>query len=148
MADAPFDNPLDLARFVAAQDGGVFDRALAEIVVGKKRSHWMWFIFPQHRDLGRSDVALTYGLAGLDEARAFLAHPLLSRRLHAVAAAMLDQLRAGLTASEVLGPVDALKLGASMAIFAEADPADPLFAAVVAALESSGGTMMPAARLN
>lgn len=124
----------DLDRFLLAQDGGVFERALDELQAGQKRTHWMWFIFPQHRDLGRSETARFFGLDGPDEARAYLAHPLLSKRLHAVAAAVLGQLDAGRRIEDVLGAVDAMKLRSSMEIFADADPEDPLFAAVLARL--------------
>jgi uncharacterized protein (DUF1810 family) len=80
----PNDDPLNLQRFVDAQAGGVYEQALAEITAGEKRSHWMWFIFPQHRDLGRSATAKFYGLSGEDEARAYLEHPLLGPRYRSV----------------------------------------------------------------
>lgn len=116
----------------------MFEAALAELRAGRKRTHWMWFVFPQHRDLGRSATAKFYGLSGVDEARAYLAHPLLGPRLREAAAAILPHLEAGIGAEHVLGPVDALKLASSMAIFAQADPAEPLFARVLAALGESG----------
>ena len=93
----------------------------------------MWFIFPQHRDLGRSDTARFYGLSGVDEARAYLAHPLLGDRLRACCRAVLPHL-AGESAESILGPVDALKLRSSMRIFSEADPSEPLFREVQAAM--------------
>ena len=74
----------NLDRFIIAQAGGVYEQALAEINAGRKRSHWMWFIFPQHRDLGRSSTAQFYGLSGVDEARAYAAHPLLGERISAM----------------------------------------------------------------
>jgi len=117
----------DLERFVRAQSGGVYEQALAELSVGRKRSHWMWFIFPQHRDLGRSDTAKFYGLSGEEEARAYLAHPLLGPRLHACFAALRPQLDAGVSAAAILGEVDALKLRSCAAIFAAAAPGDPAF---------------------
>ena len=125
-------DPFNLDRFVAAQAGGLFEQALAELQDGRKRSHWMWFIFPQHRDLGHSSTAKYYGLAGTEEARAYAAHPLLGDRLRQCALAVLPNLRAG-SAQSVLGPVDALKLRSSMRIFAEAVPDDPLFTEVLAA---------------
>lgn len=76
----PADDPYDLARFVTAQ-APVFDQALAELRAGAKRSHWMWFIFPQLRALGRSPTAQRYGISDADEARAYLAHPVLGPRL-------------------------------------------------------------------
>lgn len=109
----------------------MFDQALAELQAGRKRSHWMWFIFPQHRNLGRSATAKYYGLNGVEEARAYLAHPLLGERLRICCRAILPHLRQQ-AAEVILGPVDALKLGSSMEIFAEAEPDDPLFAEVLA----------------
>lgn len=122
----------NLQRFVDAQAGGMFETALGEIEAGQKRSHWMWFIFPQHRDLGHSPTAKYYGLGGVDEARAYAEHPLLGPRLRAVAAAILPHLRAGRSAESILGPVDALKLRSSMEIFRKAVPNELLFAAVLA----------------
>jgi uncharacterized protein (DUF1810 family) len=119
-------DPFHLERFVEAQAGGVYEQALAELRAGAKRSHWMWFIFPQHRDLGRSPTAKFYGLSGVEEARAYAAHPLLGARLRECAAAVLEHL--GDTSAEaILGPVDAMKLRSSMLIFAEAVPDEPLF---------------------
>ena len=124
MTDAA--DPFHLERFVEAQAGGVYEQALAELRAGAKRSHWMWFIFPQHRDLGRSPTAKFYGLSGVEEARAYAAHPLLGARLRECAAAVLEHL--GDTSAEaILGPVDAMKLRSSMLIFAEAVPDEPLF---------------------
>ena len=125
-------DPFDLNRFVAAQAGGVYEQALAELRGGRKHSHWMWFIFPQHRDLGRSATAKFYGLSSVGEARAFAAHPLLGERLRACCRAILPHL-AATGAEAILGPVDALKLRSSMQIFAEAVPDEPLFTAVLAA---------------
>ncbi len=123
-------DPFNLARFVEAQADGVFERARAELQAGRKRSHWMWFIFPQHRDLGRSPTAKYYGLAGVAEARAYAGHPLLGPRLRACCQAVLSHLKAGKRADAILGDIDALKLHSSMTLFAQAEPADPLFAEV------------------
>jgi len=120
------DDPFNLDRFLAAQAGGVYQQALAELRDGRKRSHWMWFIFPQHRDLGRSATAKFYGLSGLDEARAFADHPVLGARLRECARALLPHLAED-SPEAILGPVDALKLNSSMAIFAEAMPGEDLF---------------------
>lgn len=125
-------DPFNLDRFVAAQAGGVYEQALSELEAGLKQSHWMWFIFPQHRDLGRSATAKYYGLGGIGEARAYAAHPLLGERLRSCARAILPHL-ATKSAAAILGPVDALKLRSSMEIFAEAVPDEPLFADVAAA---------------
>ncbi len=121
----------DLARFTVAQDAdGTFERAVGELRAGRKTSHWMWFVFPQLRGLGRSPTAQHFGLAGLEEARAYLAHPVLGPRLTTCAAALLDL--GNSDAERVLGPVDALKLRSSMTLFARADPDEPVFEAVLA----------------
>jgi uncharacterized protein (DUF1810 family) len=126
-------DPFNLDRFVAAQANGIYEQALAELREGLKRSHWMWFIFPQHRDLGRSLTAKFYGLSGTDEARAYAAHPLLGRRLRICTEAILPHLRTS-SPQQILGPVDALKLRSSMEILAASVPGEPLFAAALAAL--------------
>jgi uncharacterized protein (DUF1810 family) len=119
-----------LDRFVDAQDAnGTFERALAELRDGRKRSHWMWFVFPQVEGLGRSAAAKRYAIAGLDEATRYLAHPVLGPRLHAGAQMLLaveDR-----TADQILGAVDAMKLRSSMTLFARAAPGDPLFQRVL-----------------
>ena len=124
----------NLQRFVDAQSGGVFEQALAEMKAGRKSSHWMWFIFPQHRDLGRSGTAKFYGLSGVEEAIAYAAHPLLGDRLRQCCTAVLQHLNAGRTAVSIMGDIDALKLRSSMEIFAEAVPSDPLFAEMLEVL--------------
>jgi uncharacterized protein (DUF1810 family) len=112
----------DLGRFVDAQTG-VFDTALAEIRAGHKRSHWMWFIFPQLRGLGYSAMAQHYGIASLDEAQAYLAHPLLGSRYRTCVEAV-----AVLKARDpvaIFGPTDAMKLRSSLTLF-EAVEASPV----------------------
>ena len=116
------DDPFNLQRFVDAQSGGVYEQALAELSQGQKRNHWMWFIFPQHVDLGRSPTAKFYGLAGVEEARAYLRHPVLGERLRDCCDAIVPHLASGSPARNILGPIDALKLKSSMEIFAAADP--------------------------
>jgi uncharacterized protein (DUF1810 family) len=128
------DDPFDLQRFIDAQAGGVFETAFAELEAGRKRSHWMWFIFPQHRDLGRSPTAKFYGLSGTDEVRTYAAHPVLGRRLRAVAGVALSHLKAGTSAEAILGSIDAMKLRSSMEIFAQSVPDEPLFDEVLRAL--------------
>jgi uncharacterized protein (DUF1810 family) len=120
----------NLQRFLEAQAGGVYERALAELRAGRKRSHWMWFIFPQHVDLGRSVTARYYGLSGAEEARAYARHPILGVRLQQCCSAILPQLHDE-TAVAILGPIDALKLRSSMEIFGEAVPDEPLFGDVL-----------------
>ena len=123
-------DPFDLQRFVAAQDDGrTYDRALAELRAGAKRSHWMWFVFPQVGGLGASPMARRYAVSGLDEARAYLAHPVLGPRLLECARALTALGTADAVA--VLGPVDAVKLRSSMTLFARAAPEEPAFAEVL-----------------
>ena len=121
------NDPFNLDRFIEAQAGGIFEQALAELEDGHKRSHWMWFVFPQHRDLGRSGTAKFFGFSGIEEAAAYAAHPLLGPRLRQCCAAILPHLRSGKGAEVILGPVDAMKLGSSVEIFAQACPLEPIF---------------------
>jgi uncharacterized protein (DUF1810 family) len=121
----------DLERFVAAQRGGTHERAVAELRDGSKRNHWMWFVFPQLQGLGHSANARRYGLAGLGEARAYLAHPVLGPRLHECAS-VLAGLDAELTARDVLGTTDAMKLRSSLTLFARAAGADSIFERLLA----------------
>ena len=107
----------DLARFLSAQHA-TFPTALAELKRGRKETHWMWFIFPQLAALGRSATAKHYGIAGLAEARAYLAHPVLGPRLHEAASAIL--MHGDERPETILGPIDALKLRSSATLFREA----------------------------
>jgi uncharacterized protein (DUF1810 family) len=127
------EDPFDLERFVTAQSGGVFEQALEELRAGRKTSHWMWFVFPQHRDLGRSTTAKYFGLSGVGEARAYADHAVLGRRLRTCCETILPHLRAELAAT-ILGPIDALKLASSMDIFTAAVPDESLFTDVRAAI--------------
>jgi uncharacterized protein (DUF1810 family) len=119
----------DLERFVEAQ-AGVHDEALGEIRHGRKTSHWMWFVFPQLAGLGRSETSRYYAIAGLEEARAYLAHPVLGPRLRESARATLEA-PAGLSANRIFGEIDAVKLRSSMTLFARAAPDDPVFGEVL-----------------
>jgi uncharacterized protein (DUF1810 family) len=110
------DDPFNLQRFVDAQAGGVYEQALAEIKAGEKSSHWIWFIFPQHRDLGRSATAKYYGLSGEEEARAYLAHPVLGPRYRECVAAVRAQVDAGRSLEAIFGPLDAMKFRSSVEI--------------------------------
>ena len=108
----------DLQRFVRAQDrNGTYERALAELWAGRKRSHWMWFIFPQVAGLGMSAMSKTYAIASLDEAVAYLLHPILGPRLRECTEALLAA-QGG--AVEILGEIDAIKLRSSMTLFLRA----------------------------
>ncbi|HVW74434.1 MAG TPA: DUF1810 domain-containing protein [Rhizomicrobium sp.] len=113
-----------LDRFVAAQEP-VYAQALAELKAGHKASHWMWFVFPQIAGLGRSAMARAYAIQSLDEARAYLAHPVLGARLHECCQALMN-LR-GRRAEEIFGSIDAMKFRSSLTLFAEADHEDVLF---------------------
>ncbi|WP_299036130.1 DUF1810 domain-containing protein [uncultured Pseudokineococcus sp.] len=109
----------DLQRFVDAQDsGGTYEQALAELRAGRKQGHWIWFVLPQVAGLGRSGTAQHYALAGLADARAYLAHPVLGPRLRECARALADL--PGSDPTAVLGSVDALKVRSSMTLFARA----------------------------
>ncbi|MDQ6834930.1 MAG: DUF1810 domain-containing protein [Actinomycetota bacterium] len=124
-------DPYRLARFERAQDhDGTYARALAELRAGRKTSHWMWFVFPQIRGLGSSPMASEYAIASLDEARAYLGHPVLGPRLIECAAALIAL--SDRSAEETFGAVDAMKLRSSMTLFARADPENELFSDVLA----------------
>ena len=110
-------DPFTLERFVEAQAGGVYERALAELRLGKKRSHWMWFIFPQSADLGRSATAKYYGLSGEEEARAYLAHPLLGLRYRECVAVVRAWVDGGRSLEAIFGGLDAMKFRSSVEIF-------------------------------
>jgi uncharacterized protein (DUF1810 family) len=121
--DAP-----DLERFVEAQDtAGTYATALAELRRGRKTSHWMWFVFPQIAGLGQSPTAQYYGVRGLAEAQAYLAHPVLGPRLRECVQLLLD---APGSAADILGGDD-VKLRSSLTLFVAADPDEPLFAAAL-----------------
>jgi len=120
----------DLERFVVAQDaGGTYASAAAELRAGRKLTHWMWFVFPQIAGLGMSEMSRRYAISSLDEARVYLAHPILGERLRECARVLTEL--DGKTADDVFGHVDAIKLRSSMTLFARAAPADPLFADVL-----------------
>ena len=116
-------DPFDLQRFLDAQAGGTYERALAELRAGLKTSHWMWFVFPQVAGLGRSEMSVRYALSGLDEARAYAEHPVLGTRYDECGEALLALGDVSMT--DVFGPVDAQKLHSSLTLFAKASPHDP-----------------------
>lgn len=120
---APAD-PHDLSRFVEAQEG-TYPRALSELRAGHKRSHWMWYIFPQAKGLGQSATSAYYGIAGAEEARAYLAHPVLGPRLRESVRAVLAL--QGLRLSDIFGYPDDLKFCSSMTLFDHAAPRERLF---------------------
>ena len=118
----------DIERFVRAQDGGVYEQALAEIRAGRKRSHWIWFVFPQARGLGRSPMAERYSISSRAELDAYVNHPLLRARLLEISHALLAL--PGSDPVTVLGNIDALKVRSSMTLF-ELTGTDPVFGAVL-----------------
>lgn len=123
------DDPFDLRRFVVAQQAN-YECALAELRAGLKRTHWSWYILPQVSGLGSSSMSRRYAIRSLAEARAYLGHPALGRRLRDCVAAL--NAHEGLSAEQILGNVDARKLRSCLTLFAQADPADALFASALA----------------
>lgn len=121
------DDPYNLERFLAAQSDS-YQRALGEIRRGSKRSHWMWFVFPQIAGLGSSAMAQHYAISSLDEARAYLAHPLLGARLRECVSALQEL--TDTTADTVLGSIDAIKLRSSLTLFAAAGGGAPFSEAI------------------
>ena len=108
---------VDLDRFIQAQDSGAYAQAIAELQAGAKRSHWIWFVFPQLAGLGSSPMAETYGLRGAEEATAYLQHPVLRERL---LAAMKPVVASATPLPTLMGSqIDALKLVSSMTLFRE-----------------------------
>ena len=120
-------HPYDVQRFISAQDGTYTD-ALAEIRLGRKRTHWMWFIFPQLAGLGRSEIAKHYAIGSIDEATAYLTDPILGPRLREAVAALQDL--QDVSAIDVFGEIDALKLRSSLTLFSMAG-AGALFDAAI-----------------
>ena len=114
-------DPFDLQRFVAAHEP-LFDRVLSELRAGRKRTHWMWFIFPQLRGLGRSSMAEHYGISSLEEARAYLAHPVLGPRLDLCTRTVLESKAASLHA--IFGSPDDMKFRSCATLFALASEED------------------------
>ncbi|WP_420225494.1 DUF1810 domain-containing protein [Pigmentiphaga litoralis] len=126
MTASPSQPTYDLQRFVDAQRP-VIDTVMAELRAGRKRTHWMWFVFPQLAGLGRSDMARHYAIHDLHMAAAYLAHPILGPRLVAAATELLT--REGTTAHAIFGDPDTLKLHSSLTLFARVPSADPVFRA-------------------
>lgn len=119
------EDSFDLQRFVSAQSLA-WDNACAELREGRKQTHWMWFVFPQLAELGRSATAKFYGLSGADEARAYLAHPILGERLKTCCAILLQLHQR--TAVEIFGTIDAMKLRSCLTLFAAVSRDEPVFA--------------------
>lgn len=122
------ENNYNLNRFIEAQNRD-YDIALSEIRAGRKASHWMWYIFPQLKGLGRSSTSEYYGLSGIEEARAYLSEPILKSRLIEITDAVLAH--KDKSAEEIFGGIDAKKLRSCMTLFSIAAPDIPLFDAVL-----------------
>jgi uncharacterized protein (DUF1810 family) len=125
MAASSASDPFDLQRFVDAQ-ADVYAGVTAELAAGLKTSHWMWFVFPQLKSLGRSSTALHYGIGSLDEARAYWQHPVLGLRLRQCCELLLA-VAPDRSARQILGPIDALKLRSCLTLFERVAPDEPLF---------------------
>jgi uncharacterized protein (DUF1810 family) len=122
------DDPYDLSRFVSAQAGS-YETALSELRQGRKRSHWMWYIFPQYTGLGTSATSQRYAIKSVAEAIAYLNHPLLGQRLTECAEAVL--LVDGRSAHQIFGSPDDIKLKSSATLFAHVSPAGSVFERVL-----------------
>ena len=118
------DDAYNLQRFVDAQQS-VFDSVLAELKQGRKRGHWIWFIFPQLKGLGHSANSEFFGIASVQEAAAYLRHPLLGPRL--IECTQLINAVAGRSAEDIFGEIDAMKFRSSMTLFAKATPNNQVF---------------------
>jgi uncharacterized protein (DUF1810 family) len=124
-------NPFRLERFAEAQDSGeTYQRAVAELRSGRKRTHWMWFVFPQIAGLGSSAMADRYAISSLEEAKAYVEHPVLGRRLLETTR-VLSNSSSNDSAEQIFGATDAMKLRSSMTLFARAAPDEPLFREVL-----------------
>ena len=137
----PGPDPFDLDRFVAAQDGGgSYQHAVAELRNGRKTGHWMWYVFPQLTGLGQSPTSIFYAISSVDEASAYLTHPVLGPRLRECAEVLTGL--SGRTAEQIFGGIDAMKLRSAMTLFRHAHPDEPLFGQVLD--EYFGGVSDPA----
>ncbi|MFJ5294994.1 DUF1810 domain-containing protein [Pseudomonas sp. NPDC088368] len=135
----------DLQRFLDAQEP-LFERALSELRNGRKRSHWMWFIFPQLKGLGHSEMAQRYGISGREEALAYLRHPCLGARLESCSRAVLQWKHR--SATEIMGSPDDLKLRSSMSLFASVAPELGVFQEVIEAFFGGKADTATVSRLN
>ncbi len=121
-------DPFNLNRFLEAQEDS-YAQALSEIQAGRKESHWIWYIFPQLAGLGYSHNAVYYGISGVEEAQAYLEHPLLGARLIEISNALL--IHKNKSIEQIIGPVDALKLKSCMDLFASLPKSDSVFDEVI-----------------
>lgn len=139
------NDPFDLQRFTKAQQD-IYETALVELRGGSKRSHWMWFIFPQLSGLGHSPTAKFFAIQSAEEARAYLDHPLLGRRLRECVEAVLPW-SASRTADEIFGPIDSMKLRSCLTLFDQIEP-QAVFASALAAFFGSNPDERTLALLN
>ena len=139
------NDPFDLQRFVKAQQD-IYETALAELHGGSKRSHWMWFIFPQLSGLGHSPTAQFFAIRSEQEARAYLDHPLLGPRLRECVEGLLPW-SASRTADEIFGPIDSMKLRSCLTLFDQLEP-QAVFAFALAAFFGSDKDERTLALLN
>lgn len=121
-------DPFELQRFVDAQSA-CYDTVLSELRAGRKRTHWIWFVFPQLKGLGSSPTAVRYGIASIEEARAYLAHPILGPRLRECSRLLANIDRVPI--AEIVGRPDDMKVRSSMTLFAHADDDNADFVAVL-----------------
>jgi uncharacterized protein (DUF1810 family) len=126
----PAPDPFDLGRFVAAQDsGGSYQHAVAELRTGHKVSHWMWYVFPQIAGLGQSSASKHYAIGSVEEASAYLAHPVLGLRLRECTEILTEL--SGRTAEQIFGGIDAMKLRSCITLFRHAAPDEPVLSRVL-----------------
>ena len=124
------EDPFDLERFVSAQDGdGLYETAIGELRGGRKASHWMWFVFPQIVGLGQSELSRRFAISSLEEAKAYLHHPVLGPRLIQCMGIVAGSSSRG--AEQLFGTVDAQKLRSSATLFMRASPDEPVFRRVI-----------------
>jgi uncharacterized protein (DUF1810 family) len=134
----------NLQRFIDAQ-APVYDTVIEELRQGRKRNHWIWYIFPQIQGLGRSEMAAHYAIGSLDEARAYLDHPLLGMRLRECT--RLVCAIEGRSITQIMGPPDDMKFRSSMTLFDAAAPADTLFAGALDRYFGGGRDALTLARI-
>ena len=137
-------DPYDLQRFVDAQNP-VFDRVLAELQAGRKQSHWMWFVFPQIKGLGASPMANRYAISSIEEARAYLDHPILGPRLRECTRLVIEI--EGRTTAQHFAYPDNLKFRSSMTLFAHATPDNKIFTDAIAKYFPEGDDPLTLERL-
>ncbi|WP_069963204.1 DUF1810 domain-containing protein [Lacunisphaera limnophila] len=125
----PEEDPFDLTRFLLAQ-ADTYAQVLAELKAGRKRTHWIWYIFPQYAGLGSSENSVLYAIKSLEEARAYLLHPVLGHRLNICSTALLQH--SGLSAKDIMGSPDDQKLQSCMTLYSRTEGTNGIFNQVLA----------------